>query len=182
MIMAVKKYDNYPIWIPILSFIFMIIIYALGAYILSGFGILWVILYLIYCIIIEALVLKRSCVNCYYYGKVCGLGKGKICAKIFKRGDPQKFREKEVSFKEILPDFLTLIFPLIGGIILLIINFTVLLLLFLIIFISLYLSGNALIRGSLACKYCKQGELGCPALKAFQKVNAIQVEKEDESQ
>jgi len=30
-------------------------------------------------------------------------------------------------------------------------------------------AGNSYIRGSLACKYCQQRELGCPAEKLFNK-------------
>ena len=29
--------------------------------------------------------------------------------------------------------------------------------------------GNAIVRGSLACKHCMQRELGCPAEKLFSK-------------
>jgi hypothetical protein len=29
--------------------------------------------------------------------------------------------------------------------------------------------GNGLVRGSLACKYCKQREIGCPAEQLFNK-------------
>ena len=29
--------------------------------------------------------------------------------------------------------------------------------------------GNGFIRGTLTCKYCKQGELGCPADRLFNK-------------
>jgi hypothetical protein len=29
--------------------------------------------------------------------------------------------------------------------------------------------GNALVRGQLACRYCKQREIGCPATQLFTK-------------
>ena len=163
-------YENYPLWIPALSLSVMIAIYSLGAYILLRFGILWAILYIGYCVCIEIWVLKGSCVNCYYYGKVCGLGKGKLCAKLFKKGDLQKFVEAEVSWIKILPDFLTIIIPIVCGIIYIIkIYFSLLLLIILIIQFCLYFIGTALIRGNLTCKHCKQRELGCPAAKIFMK-------------
>jgi hypothetical protein len=86
---------------------------------------------------------------------------------LFKKGDPQKFVEKEVSWSKILPDFMVFIFPLVGGIILLVIDFTLLLVAMLAILVILSFVGNAVIRGSFACKYCKQREIGCPAEKMF---------------
>ncbi|MFX1296976.1 MAG: hypothetical protein ACFFD2_19245 [Promethearchaeota archaeon] len=160
-------YDKYPIRIPILSLSLTISIYSIGTYILAGFGILWAIIYVIYCLLIEIWILKGSCVNCYYYKKTCGLGRGKLCAKLFKKGDPRKFIEAEISWKIILPDFLTLIVPGIGASILLIFNFNLLLLIMLIILILLFFFGNAMIRGKLTCNHCRQRELGCPAAKLF---------------
>ena len=66
-------------------------------------------------------------------------------------------------------DFMVLIFPVIGGIILLVRNFSWLILILMVILVMLSMGGNALLRGSLACKYCKQKELGCPAEQLFNK-------------
>lgn len=162
-----ETYENFPAWIPILANLVSISIYALGAYILAGFGILFAILYLLYCLWIEIGILRRSCVDCYYYGKVCGLGKGKLCSLLFKKGDPQKFVEKEISWAQILPDFLVFIIPLVGGIILLVRAFSWLLVALLAIILILSFGGTAVIRGSFACKYCKQREIGCPAEQLF---------------
>ena len=164
---APETYDNFPVWIAILSNLVSLSIYAIGAYILAGFGILFVILYLLYCLWLEVRILRISCVNCYYYGKVCGLGKSKLCALFFKKGDPQKFVEKEVTWAHILPDFMVFIIPLVGGIILLVWEFTWLLAALLIILGFLSFGGTAIIRGSFACKYCKQREIGCPAEQLF---------------
>jgi hypothetical protein len=123
-----------------------------------------------FCLWIELRIFRGSCVNCYYYGKTCGLGRGKLCGLVFKKGNPEGFAEKEVSWKDLIPDFLVLIFPLIGGIIILIRDFTWLILALMVVLAILWLGGNALIRGSLACKYCKQKELtGCPAEQLFNK-------------
>ncbi|MBA7624963.1 hypothetical protein ES703_32383 [subsurface metagenome] len=164
-----NSYENFPIRIALLSNFVAILIYAIGACILAGFGILLSILYLLYCLWIEMRVLKGSCVDCYYYGKVCGLGKGKLCSLLFKKGKPQKYVEKEVSWSKILPDFMIFIFPIVGGIILLVRDFTWLLGAMLAILVILSFVGNAVIRGSFACKYCKQREIGCPAEQLFRK-------------
>jgi hypothetical protein len=165
-----KSYENFPLWIPLLSCALSLSIYALGTIIFSQLAMLFVVLYLMFCLWIELRILQESCVNCYYYGKTCGLGRGKLCALLFKKGNPEKFVDKEFTWKDLIPDFLVLIFPLIGGIIILIRNFAWLVLVLMVILAVLWLGVNALIRGSLACMYCKQKELtGCPAEQLFNK-------------
>jgi len=164
-----KAYENFPVWIPFLSCVLSISIYSLGAFIFYQLAISFTILYLLFCLWIEFRILQKSCTNCYYYGKICGLGRGKLSPLFFKKGNPENFTERKISWKDLIPDFLVLIFPLVGGIIALIMDFTWLILLLMVILIVLSLYGNAIIRGSLACKYCKQKELGCPAEQLFNK-------------
>jgi hypothetical protein len=162
-------YDNFPIQIPVLANSFSLLIYFLGASILSGFN-LWVaILYLAYCLVMETNIMRRSCIHCYYYDKICGLGKGKLCAKFFKKGQPEKFSKKDVNLLKLIPDFLVFIIPLVGGVILLIRSFNWGLLGLMALLFVLTFFGNALIRGQLVCKFCKQRLLNCPADKFFNK-------------
>jgi hypothetical protein len=172
-----KAYEKFPAWIPLLAFVLSLSVYALGAFIFSQLAIVFTVLYLLFCLWIEFRILKVSCVNCYYYGKMCGLGRGKLCALLFKKGEPRKFVGREISWKEIAPDFLVFIFPLVGGIIYLIKNFNWLMPVLLVIITGLFLFGNALIRGKLACKYCRQKELGCPALQLFEKTKKDEVHR-----
>lgn len=162
-----KTCENFPLYMVFLSNLFTISMYLIGAYILAGIGIIFAILYLIYCAGMEIRLLKSSCVNCYYYGKICGFGKGKLCSLFFKKGDPEKFAGKNVLWFEMLPDFLIIIFPAIGGIISLINNFNWVIIIMMIILFLLFFGGNAIIRGQFTCKYCKQREIGCPADKLF---------------
>ena len=76
--MNTKSYYNFPLWIPFIAILISVISYSIGVVILSGFGIIFLFLYLFYCIGAELLVIIRSCKDCWYYGKICGLGKGKI--------------------------------------------------------------------------------------------------------
>jgi hypothetical protein len=167
--MPEKTYENFPLWIPTLAVLFSLSVYAIGAYILSGFGIFFSVLYLLYCLWVELRVIQMSCVNCYYYGKVCAFGKGKLCSLFFKKGDPKRFLAKKISWVQILPDFLVFIFPLVGGILLLITGFSWILAGLLALLTVIFLGGTGFIRGSCACKFCKQRELGCPAEKLFSK-------------
>ena len=169
---ASSPYENFPARIVLLSNSVGIAIYAAGLYVMAACGIWWAVSYLLYCAWIEVRLLKRSCVNCYYYGKVCAFGKGKLSALLFKRGDPEKFTEVQIRWLDLVPDFLVSIIPLIAGIVLLVTAFSWVILALLVALLALSSAGNAFVRGSYACKYCKQKELGCPAEKLFNKETA----------
>lgn len=160
-------YENYPLKIVVLSNLLSISIYITGAFIIYQIGWLYSTLYLIYCLILEIRILKTSCVNCYYYGKTCGFGKGRLSALFFKKGDPSKFTQKELKWKDMIPDMLVFIVPTLAGIFLLLSNFSWLIMALILVLLTLSLFGNALIRG-LTCNKCKQKDLGCPAQDLFQ--------------
>jgi hypothetical protein len=164
-----KTFKNYHCWIIIVSNLVSIAIYLIGAYIIFQLGIIWLLIYLLYIFGLEIRLLKRSCVNCYYYGKFCAFGKGKISSWFFKKGSSHNFLKDKITWKDILPDFLVSIIPLIVGIILLILNFNWLILSLIVVLVVLTSVGNGFVRGSLACKFCKQKEIGCPAEQLFNK-------------
>jgi hypothetical protein len=162
-----KCYENYPFWIVLFSNIVSIAIYAAGAIVL--FQISWILmaLYILYILLLEIMLLRKSCVNCYYYGKFCAFGQGKLCSLFFKKGDTNKFAHKIMTWKDIAPDFMVSLIPIVAGIILLIIDFNWLVLAMVLVVILLTFIGNGFVRGSLACKYCKQRKAGCPAERLF---------------
>jgi hypothetical protein len=164
------RYENYPVWILLVSNGLALAIYLTGSLIVVRLGLPWLLLYLLFLLVLEFRLLKESCVNCYYYGKRCAFGKGKLSSLIFKRGQgAEQFAKRNISLKEIVPDLLVAFLPIIIGIMLLVIHFDWILLLLIIILFLLSSLGNGFVRGSLACKYCKQQELGCPAEKLFNK-------------
>jgi hypothetical protein len=162
-------YENYPRRIILLSNLVQASIYGIGGFVMYSVGIIWLAVYILYLLWLEIRLLGRSCVNCYYYGKFCAFGKGKLAAWLFKRGDAAKFNRDKITWRDIIPDFLVSIIPLIAGIVLLIINFKVLLLVLLVLLVLAVSLGSGLIRGKLACRYCRQRELGCPAEQLFSK-------------
>jgi hypothetical protein len=163
-----KTYDNYPIGIVIQSNIVSVGIYALGFLIALRLGLVFSLLYLLYILILEYKLI-RSCANCFYWGKTCGFGKGRLSSLVFKKGDTSKFCAKEISWRDMIPDILISLIPMVIGIILLIIQFDLILLSALLLLILLTTSGNGYIRGTLTCRYCQQRELGCPAYMLFNK-------------
>ena len=161
--------ENYPISTVFVSNLVSLLIYVIGAIILFQFSIIWVALYVIFILILEFRLLSSHCVDCYYYGKTCAFGKGRLSALFFRKGNPEKFIQIKLSWKDIVPDFLTFIIPVLAGILLLVLNFTWTMLLLVIALFLLGFLGNALVRTHLACRYCKQRKIGCPAEKLFDK-------------
>jgi hypothetical protein len=117
--------------------------------------------------------MRTHCVDCYYWGRTCGFGKGRISAIIFKQGDSSKFCKVNMSWKNMIPDLCITVIPLLIGIFLLIWKFEVLLLIAILLMIIASTVGNGFVRGVLTCKHCKQKELGCPAEKLFNKETNI---------
>ncbi len=163
-----KCYENYPLSTILISNLLNIFICAIGFYIFLGFGLIYSIIYLLYVIVMEIRLLRKSCINCYYYGKCCAFGKGKLASLFFKKGN-KKLSECKVGWKDLVLDFLVSLFPLIVGIVALIVHFSWLILTLVVALIIFSSFGNGFVRGNLACKYCKQRELGCPAEKLFDK-------------
>lgn len=168
---STKTFDNFPIRIVILSNLVSILIYSSGFIITLRLGWIAAVLYLVFVLALEYRLISKHCVKCYYWGKTCGFGKGRLSALFFKRGDPSNFCEKKMSWKDMIPDLLVTLIPLVIGMVFLIIKFNFLLLTAAVLLIALTTIGNGFIRGTLACKFCKQRELGCPAEKLFSKAN-----------
>ena len=165
-----KCYENYPYWIIIISNLLTLSIYTIGIIIIKPLGIIWLLIYLAYIVFLEIRLLRKSCVNCYYYGKRCAFGKGRLCSLFFKKGNIENFASADnMTWKDLIPDMLVSIIPAIIGIVRLFMDFNWILLLLVILLFSLVSKGNEFVRGSLACKYCKQREINCPADKMFNK-------------
>jgi hypothetical protein len=164
-----KSYENFPVRIVILSNFVSIAIYGLGFFILFRLGWVFSILFLFYILIFELRLIRNHCTSCYYWGKTCGFGKGRLSARLFKKGDISRFCNKEMTWKDLIPDLLMSLIPLIIGIILIIISFNLILLFAICLLVFFTTIGNSFIRGTYTCKYCKQRELGCPAELLFNK-------------
>lgn len=163
------RFENYPIRIVILSNLVSFSIYGLGCFIVSGLGWAIMLAYLLFILIFEIRLISSHCTSCYYWGKTCGFGKGRISSWFFKRGDPTKFCAKDMTWKDMIPDIVLSLIPIVIGITLLILKFNMILLSSLLLLSLLTTFGNGYVRGELVCKFCKQKELGCPAEKLFNK-------------
>lgn len=167
--MQTKIYNTYPWWIVLISNLNTVIIYTIGAIIIFQIGNGRGIAYIVFLVYMEFRLLQKSCRNCRYYGKYCAFGKGKLSALIYPKGKTEKFLNRKTTWKNILPDLLISFIPIITGIILLMQTFNRRILIGTILMLALTSQGNSCIRGKFACNHCKQGELGCPAKKLFDK-------------
>jgi hypothetical protein len=167
--MKTTSYENFP-WRMVLTCNGVgLSIYAIGLYLVARLGILWAALYASYCIWMEWRLLSGSCRSCYYYGKRCGFGKGRLCSWLLNKNPEPASSKKPITWWQVLPDFLVSLIPLGIGIAVLIMNFSWVVMFLVIILVSLGSVGTGFIRGQIACKFCKQRELGCPAEQLFNK-------------
>ncbi len=165
--MKAAAFENYPWWKVAVCTALSLSIYAIGVYLVSSLGLGWVLVYAAYCVWAESRVLLGSCRRCYYFGKRCAFGKGRVCAWLFRKAPGAPLEAKQVTWRDLLPDFLVSLVPLVVGIGRLVAHFSwgdLALVLALVFLVSI---GTGLVRGQLTCKFCKQREFGCPAERFF---------------
>ncbi|MDD1696398.1 MAG: hypothetical protein LUQ54_05825 [Methanoregula sp.] len=160
-------HEKYPFGIVVVANLVSVLIYGIGAFILYQFGIIWVIIYLLFILFLEFRLMSSHCTDCCYFGKRCAFGKGYLSSLFFHQGNPALFRDKKISWFDVLPDFLVFIIPVLAGILLLINDFSSIILGCVISLLLLGFAGNAFVRARLACRYCRQREIGCPAQEMF---------------
>ena len=84
--------EEYPKRTVVFGNLVMVFWFALGAA-ACWFFYPWLgVAYLVIAVLLVYVVLRKLvCVNCYYYGKWCGLGWGKLCSVLFRKGDIKDF-------------------------------------------------------------------------------------------
>ncbi len=162
-----KAFESYPPRIVLATTLASLVTYVIGIYILSLVDMVWGVLFLVYVLYLEFSIYREGCACCYYYGKMCAFGRGKLAPLFHRRIDPEEFCKREVSFRKLVPSMLVLVFPLIGGIALLVMSFSWVVLGLMAIPWLMWFLGNPLIYGKLACAHCKQGRKCCPAMEFF---------------
>jgi hypothetical protein len=164
-----EAYDQFPLPLVLLCVAVNILIYIIGAYLIAPLGKIFVALYLLYCLWMEIRVSIMSCRDCYYYGKLCAFGRGKICSLLFKKGFPERFKNKKISWINLVPDFLVSLIPLAIGGFYLVQSFSWLRLSFILVLVMIAFPVTGFVRSSISCKFCRQKEIGCPAIQLFTK-------------
>ncbi len=163
-------YNNYPLGMVLIVNVLMLLVYVAGAYIM--FILSWItrVLYLVYLVSLELIFYKEGCVYCCYYGKRCAFGKGAIASVFFKKGDSKKFGKRGIGWKNLIPQILVVLIPVIVGISLLVSRgFNLWILIAVIYPVLSWFVVNPIVYGKIACPHCRQGSICCPAMKFFAK-------------
>ncbi len=167
--MKTASFENFPWRMVLICNAVSLGIYAIGLFLMACLGIVWGLLYAAYCVWMEWRLLSGSCRSCYYFGKRCGFGRGQLCSWFFAKGAEQGLSAKRISWRNLVPDFMVSLIPLGAGVTVLTRSFSLVVLLFVILLAGLSSVGAGFVRGQLACKYCKQRVLACPAEQLFSK-------------
>ncbi len=154
-----EYYENYPRSIVAINLLPALIGLAVSLIVLAQLGSWAWMGYLVLYLLETGSVLAFACTRCCYYGVNCGMGYGRIAAILFKKGAEEGFH-KATSHK-MAGILMLVIFPLpiLGGIALLILGFSLYRLLLLLALIGLTVAG-IVNRPRLVCGHCKQGESG----------------------
>ena len=167
-----KKFESYPVRMMLVYYFASYSVYAAGLYLTYLILPLLSLALFVYIAFLEVQVLREGCVRCYYYGKRCVCGKGKLAKLLFKKDEKRKFNERKMNMKNFIPSMLPTIIALAAGAYLtyqswpdfsyLVIGLAVWPLL-------VTFAGNPIVYGKIACPHCKQATLGCPACEFFMK-------------
>jgi hypothetical protein len=162
-------FESVPWWMVVVCSGVGLAIYVIGFCLMARMGVVWGLLYAAYGVWMEWRLLSGSCRYCYYFGKRCGFGKGRICSWFLAKAPERGPSASQMSWRNLVPDFLVSLIPIGVGVVILIRSFSWPLLLLLFALVLLGSVGTGVVRGQVACKYCKQRELGCPAEQLFSK-------------
>jgi len=156
-----QGFEQFPLTRVVFTNILMVFWIGLGTIACGFFNNLLGWIYLFCALLVIFVVLRKTvCTHCYYYGKWCSAGWGKLSALLFTKGDIEQFAScLSVKLAPVTYGLLLLI-PLTFGIISLIQKFTLpkIIVLVLLVLTAFY-SGT--VNRKKACANCKM-KLICP--------------------
>jgi hypothetical protein len=152
--------ESYPQLVIVIRWIILGTIFALGVYILWDIREVLGLAYIIYSLAALTLVLSLSrCASCFYYGRACNTGWGRVAAYLFPKGDESRYVEN-YSYSVFL--HLLWLIPLGGGLFQLARSRSLVALCLVAGYAFLLLVEKIALK-KLACVRCHQREF-CPAL------------------
>ena len=153
--------EKFSIGFVIFRIMLMLTVFGFGTYILFSIGKWFIVPFGILGIVLFLYILHTTCRHCYYYCRRCDLGLGKLASLICKSGGLNKDLYVANAKKSIPWLSALLLSPAIAGIIVLMFNYTVIMLFKVIGYI--FLICLFLLTGFLlACPRCKMNKI-CPA-------------------
>jgi hypothetical protein len=152
--------QSYPRSVIIIRWIILGAAFALGIYILTSIKEVLGLAYIVYSLVVLTLILPLSrCSSCFYHGKACNTGWGKVAAYLFPKGDESKFVR---HYNYAIFIHLLWIIPLLASLLQLVRlrNLLVLVVFGAYLFVLLL---EKIVLKKLACSRCHQREF-CPAV------------------
>jgi hypothetical protein len=164
-------YDEFPVSTVVYNLVAAGGLMALGAAVAVQFGMGVLIGYVLLLAVAVMGILATVCARCAgYYGHRCGLGLGKIVPVFFKQGRTDLYLRTPMQFVYVGLLLVGLIWPVVGGGVLLVQGFSAWRLVQLIATVVLLLA-LGVPHPKLVCSHCRQGECGsCPVGRMLQKV------------
>ena len=84
--------QSYPKSVIVIRWIILGAAFALGIYVLTSIKEVLGLAYIVYSLVVLTLILPLSrCSSCFYHGKACNTGWGKVAGYLFPKGDESKF-------------------------------------------------------------------------------------------
>jgi hypothetical protein len=166
--MSERTYESYPFSIFFIASLTSLLNYLLGALIfyLAG-GVVLGIAYLVIAFISLALAMRFRCAYCYYHGRRCPTGLGILAGLLFRQRDNVQFANPKNITPVAIVSFSVLFLPLIAGIVYLLFDFTLIMLVSLLLYLMIAVVLGFSLRKNYICKHCKQGDLACPAYEGM---------------
>jgi hypothetical protein len=161
-------YDEFPISTVVYNCVMVAGVMVLGAVVAVQFGVGVLIGYVLLLLIATIGILATTCARCEsYYGHRCGLGLGKVVSLLFRRKRTDLYLRTPMQFVYVGLLLVGLIWPVVGGVVLLVQGFSAWRLVQLAAAAVLLLAFGVP-HPKLVCSHCRQGECGaCPAGKIF---------------
>jgi hypothetical protein len=161
-------YDEFPVSTVIYNWVTAGGLIVLGAVVATQFGVGMLVGYVLLVAVAVMGILATVCARCAsYYGHRCGLGLGKVVPVLFKQGQTDLYFRTPMQFVHLILFLMAILWPVVGGIVLLTGGFSVGRLVQLAAALILMLA-FAIPHPKLVCTHCKQGECGaCPAGRIF---------------
>lgn len=163
-------YDEFPVSTVAYNWIAAGGAMVLGVAVAAQFGVGMLVGYLLLLAVAVVGILATACARCEsYYGHRCGLGMGKIVSVFFKQKQTDLYLRTPMQFVYALLLLMGMIWPIVGGVVLLVEGFSTWRLVQLVTAVVLLLA-FAVPHPRLVCSHCRQGECGaCPVGRRLQK-------------
>ena len=84
--MRPSSVESFPRWMVAVCNAVNLFIEAIGVYLMACLGWVWAAVYVAYCLLMEWRLLRKGCRYCFYYGKLCVFGRGRVAAWLLPRG------------------------------------------------------------------------------------------------